>query len=276
MIIKKRNSINTVKPVKPFKQINGFEIIKEIQEGTYGIVSLARHIATGKQVVIKAIWSDLTNIGKNEVEANLKLQHCEYITKMLTYFKDDIDRYCLVFEFSKIGDLYNFMKNNKLGLQFNLNFTKKVIRDVALGLKCCHENRICHRDIKSENILLFSGADNKVRFKLCDLGLMSYSNDKITGSMGTSNFMAPDMNHKKPYFCDKTDMWSLGILTYYIFFFEFPYEGIFKQAYASKIRSKIKVIKNDSMRDFISHLLDINQEKRLTVFQVLEHPFLKK
>ena len=75
MIIKKRNSINTVKPVKPFKQINGFEIIKEIQEGTYGIVSLARHIATGKQVVIKAIWSDLTNIGKNEVEANLKLQH---------------------------------------------------------------------------------------------------------------------------------------------------------------------------------------------------------
>lgn len=70
---------------------------------------------------------------------------------------------------------------------------------------------VVHRDLKPANILI---SDNT--FKICDFGFAKYSKqiEKMNKTcVGTPLYMSPQVLKGKPY-TNKTDIWSLGILTY--------------------------------------------------------------
>lgn len=58
-----------------------------------------------------------------------------------------------------------------------------------------HENNLIHRDIKSENVLLYK-TENRIVAKLADYGFVFFPNhteqEMICGTIG---FMAPEMVH---------------------------------------------------------------------------------
>ena len=144
------------------------------------------------------------------------------------------------------------------------------------ALHYLHSNRIIHRDMKPQNILIV--ADGTV--KLCDFGFaraMSSSTFVLTSIKGTPLYMAPELVQEKPY-THTVDLWSLGVILYELFVGKPPF-------YTTSIYALVKQIVKDPVkfppsmspqfRSFLVGLLEKQPEKRLDWPQLLDHPFLE-
>jgi len=95
---------------------------------------------------------------------------------------------------------------------------------IARALEYCHRREIIHRDIKLENVMF--GKDNQL--KLIDFGLSANSftdlslKDEI---VGTPYYVSPEMSEGRGQATQKTDVWSLGVLLYFLLTNEFPFNG---------------------------------------------------
>ncbi|KAM3260212.1 hypothetical protein ACQJBY_051464 [Aegilops geniculata] len=90
---------------------------------------------------------------------------------------------------------------------------KKVVQlalDMARGLSYLHAQKIVHRDVKAENMLL----DRKKSVKIADFGVArveAQDDDNMTGQTGTLGYMAPEVLEGRPY-DHKCDVYSFGVL----------------------------------------------------------------
>ena len=97
--------------------------------------------------------------------------------------------------------------------------------DIALALAYLHGNKIIHRDLSSNNILISGGSQTKVT----DFGMSKMveanprmTRSKITQCPGTPVFMPPEALRSKPRYSDKLDIFSLGVLIIQIITRAFP------------------------------------------------------
>jgi len=81
-----------------------------------------------------------------------------------------------------------------------------------------HEKHILHRDLKPSNIFIKDGV-----FKIADFGL---AKPKALGSSycGTSYFMAPEILMKQIHDY-KVDLWSMGVILFFMLFREYPFKN---------------------------------------------------
>ena len=97
---------------------------------------------------------------------------------------------------------------------------RAVAKQLVRALHYLHSNRIIHRDMKPQNILI--GARRVV--KLCDFGFaraMSSATMVLT-SGGTPLYMAPELVQEQPY-NHTVDLWSLGVILYELFVGQPPF-----------------------------------------------------
>ena len=90
------------------------------------------------------------------------------------------------------------------------NYAKQILS----AMLYLHENRILHRDLKPQNILLY-----KDQVKICDFGFakkMSASTNFLQSLKGTPLYIAPEIIREKPY-THKVDVWSFGIILFELF-----------------------------------------------------------
>lgn len=101
----------------------------------------------------------------------------------------------------------------------------EVIRQTAKALEYAHANRIIHRDIKPDNIMV--GANNTV--KLADLGISkTFDEAEAEGNpkriVGTPHYMAPEAALGKPI-DHRIDIYSLGATLFHLLSGKTPYGG---------------------------------------------------
>ena len=88
-----------------------------------------------------------------------------------------------------------------------------------------HSQKIAHRDIKLENILI----DTNEKIKIIDFGFsVNFHQDgkKMKMLCGTPCYMAPEIVSKKHYDAARADIWAMGIVLYRILFGIFPFAGL--------------------------------------------------
>jgi serine/threonine protein kinase len=168
--------------------------------GTYRQVE--GHVAI-KQLFINNAPEDMVKEFENEASVMGKLRS-DYLVQF--YGCCLSPKYCLIMEYMPEGSLFNLLRSKK-PIDWNIRY--QISMQMSLGLEFLHENNILHRDIKSLNVLLKNG-----KAKLSDFGLSRIkkeSNSTQGGSVGTVQWMAPELFERKPKYTQKSDIYSLGM-----------------------------------------------------------------
>ena len=172
------------------------------------------------------------------------------------------------------------LKKGKEG--FSIEEIYEIMSQLNNGLKIMRENKIIHRDLKLENILIKNKDNNKYIIKIADYGiskrLNSLSKNYCNTNVGTLEYMAPEILKGESY-NDKCDLWSIGIIIYKLKFIKSPFNGQTENALIKNIsnfnnnNNIIKKTGNKELDDLIERLLKIDYQKRLNWDEYFNHPF---
>uniref|UniRef100_A0A251UQD2 non-specific serine/threonine protein kinase n=1 Tax=Helianthus annuus TaxID=4232 RepID=A0A251UQD2_HELAN len=262
--------------------VENYHVIELVGEGSFGKVYKGRRKFTGQFVAMKFILkhgkskNDIQNL-RQEIEVLMlyficifcliflfecnasdayflqilrKLKH-ENIIQMLDSFESP-QEFCVVTEFAQVtsfGELFEILEDDQCLPEDEV---QKIAKQLVSALHYLHSNRIIHRDMKPQNILICAGGV----VKLCDFGFaraMSNNTVVLRTHKGTPLYMAPELVREKPY--DHTvDLWALGVILYELYVGQPPF-------LAKTIFTLMKHITNDP-------------HSRLTWPELLHHPFV--
>ena len=271
-------------PLPPLNRVPGsgvgasddYHILELVGEGSFGKVYKARRKFTGAITAMKFIAKhgktekDIKSL-RQEIEILRGLKH-ENIIAMVDSFETKAE-FCVVTEFAQ-GELFEILEDDQCLPEEEV---RAIAKQLVRALYYLHSNRIIHRDMKPQNILI--GARRVV--KLCDFGFaraMSSATMVLTSIKGTPLYMAPELVQEQPY-NHTVDLWSLGVILYELFVGQPPF-------YTNSIYSLIQKIVRDPLRwpenisppfkSFLKGLLNKKPSERLTWPALLEHPFVRE
>jgi serine/threonine protein kinase len=139
------------------------------------------------------------------------------------------------------------------------------------------ERRVCHRDVKSENMLL----DRHNNIRVIDFGLSNQftaSHPLLTSACGSPPYVSPEMAKGKPY-SQPSDIWSAGVLLYSITTGIFPFDDDNLQALLRKIVTQEVVYPSflsPSLIDLLRRMLTKDPELRITLPEIREHDWFSE
>ena len=197
-------------------------------EGMVGTVWLGRHRSLDIPVAVKVLRDDkLRQDGryrerfKREARLAATLDH-PGIVRVLD-FGDEGGAPYMVMEYVDGTSLDWQIKRRKD--PFTDQTVLRILLSVAQALRCAHAQGVIHRDLKPANLLLSS----KGILKLADLGLArieggaSLTHERV--AVGSPAYMAPECFQEGHVADAASDLYSLGVIGYYLTFGRLPYDG---------------------------------------------------
>ena len=252
---------------------------KVLGKGKFGIVKLATHKKTGKEVAIKMVSKtqmtpeDL-ELQRNEIEILKVCQHPSII-RLLDIFENETDIY-LVMEYMKGGDLFDYLQRRDFTIPESLacNFAHQI----ATAIFYLHSYGVAHRDLKPENIIVSDDTESP-EIKITDFGLSKIVGPKETSKepFGTLSYAAPEILQGLQY-NKAVDIWSFGIIVFLILSGCLPFDDDDDKLTAHNTVYKDPDLYGDHMKgvskdaiDLIKKSLEKKPDERIKIMKILEH-----
>ncbi|WOL19013.1 serine/threonine-protein kinase HT1-like [Canna indica] len=150
--------------------------------------------------------------------------------------------WCIVTEYAKGGSVRQFlMKRQNRSVPLRLAVRQAL--DVARGMAYVHGLGFIHRDLKSDNLLIFT--DKSI--KIADFGVarIEVKPEGMTPETGTYRWMAPEMIQHRPY-DQKVDVYSFGIVLWELITGMLPFQNM------TAVQAAFAVV-NKGVRPIIPH-----------------------
>jgi serine/threonine protein kinase len=291
-----------------------YKVIKELDKGSFGEVSLAKLIDPASANEAAAMNSgagqpsfpllssvsckkpsayEITYVIKkidkskasdrliaNEIEAGRRLKDCHGIPKFIETFTDS--KFCyLIFEYFEGQNLYNYLEQRNFR-PMKEKYARKIFRQLLRCLLYAHEQKVCHRDLKLENVLY---NPKLKKAKLIDFGLcaiqQSGCSDMCANWCGSPDYVCPEILLQKQYHGCQADVWGFGTILYILLFGQMPFN--FKERFhALQHKEKhpeldLEVIRvTDSAKDLLRRMLSIDPKERITIEEIALHKWVTK
>ncbi|KAG0267459.1 hypothetical protein DFQ27_008750 [Actinomortierella ambigua] len=259
--------------------INDFEILDSLGQGAYGQVKLCQLKGSENKVVMKYIvksrilvdcWMNDKILGMIPMEIHImhtlrKIPHPN-IVSMLDFFEDSQYYYVEMALHGTGMDLFDYIE---LTPYMTENEIRAIFRQICNAVHHLHSNKIVHRDIKDENVIL----DQEGNIQLIDFGSSAYLREgkKFDTFCGTLDYAAPEVLTGKKYEGRKQDIWALGILLYTLIYKENPFYNI-DEILSRDLRVPF-VLSEDSIA-LIRWMLNRDIDQRPWIEEVLNHPWM--
>ena len=285
------------------KMVGPYLIMEFVGKGTSGEVYKALNQKTKSIVAAKRIPKTIANLQgmqkyiSGEVSLLKKLRRNNIIKLEATI--ETQNSFYIFLEFCNGGSLSQCLTKFKrtYGFPFTEKIVQHIMRKIVDAMCYLHRNKIVHRDLKLENILVNFNSEVdrqnlsmlKCDIKIVDFGYSvdlnhTYQNLAQT-ALGTPLYMAPTILRKlrgyEPFkgYDEKIDIWSMGVLCYELLVGERLFKGttenellklVEKGAYTFPIN-----LSNEAI-SFISSMLQYDCKIRATAEQLSKHDFLNK
>ena len=279
---------------------NGYRVhfIKEyfpieiIGAGAFGLVVNVIEIKTGQKMAVKIINKNNVNYNNDVDYLNNEVHILNILDNpriMKIYDILDNHHYFFIFmeliEGGNLKDLIikRYMDNNIY--LFRDSECAQIMKGILEALNYLHKKNIIHRDIKPENIL-FKNKDDLSSVILCDFGLAYQLNEyenSISGSCGTTIYMAPEILLKKNY-DSLADSFSAGIVLYILCsggMHPFYKKGTSQKDYIDQIIQQRCLCKFSPEMPLLARNLFLKLCKfepifRYEVYKALNHPWITR
>ena len=193
--------------------VSDYEILNRIEEGSYGIVSRARHKPTGEVVALKQLKLDKEKYGfpitsLREIHTLMEARHPHIVELQKLVVGSTLSQIYLVMEFVE-HDLKTLL--NRMRTPFLPSEIKTLLKQILSAVALMHSRWIVHRDLKTSNLLM----SNRGSIKIADFGLARMFGDPLenmTNLVVTLWYRAPELLLGARQYGTEVDMWSVGCI----------------------------------------------------------------
>lgn len=226
----------------------------------------------------KLTEKDLMSL-QDEINIQMSLSH-PHIIKLYAAI-DENHFYYLFTEMAYGGELLDQFSSKAT---YSIKEAKIVIRTLLDAIEYCHSRKITHRDIKPGNIFLTHKL-NYSNVKIGDWGFAKYTPSpySLQTQCGTAAFAAPEILIGNRYGTE-VDMWSLGVVFYQLILGDHPFYNpddsiMIQNIKIGNCRHQIEYCNSSYISNetkvFLSSLLQVNPQKRLSAKEALEHSWIR-
>lgn len=280
----------------------GFEEIKVLGDGAYGVVSKCRHVESGDLVAVKRMKQRVTSykdcLELKEVKSLRNFRHPNVVQLRQMFVHEE--HLHLVFELLGESLLKTIQKRTE---PFNEDEVRNIIQQILVGLDAVHSHGFFHRDMKPEN-LLWGGST----LKICDFGLAKEirSLPPFTEYISTRWYRAPELALLSDRYNSPVDIWAVGAIMIELYTLRPAFQGNSQVDQLFKIFAVtgsptmdnwpegVSLLNHFSVKpnptsptplsvivpgaspealDLLSGLLQLNPARRLNAKHALAHPF---
>jgi serine/threonine-protein kinase len=216
---------------------DNYQVVRELGKGAMGVVFLARDIALHRLVAIKVLRYEFAECEEHrerfrrEARMTARLSHANIVP---------------VHTFGEAGAfVYIVMKyvhGESLGERLRregplpTEDVRRILRELALALDYAHRENVVHRDLKAENILLekSTGRPMLTDFGVALLRSLDPVRSEAARAFGTPHYMSPEQAAGELDIDGRSDLYSLGVLSYYMLTGKLPFDAPTFEALAGK------------------------------------------
>jgi serine/threonine protein kinase len=259
--------------------VGKYEIGKAIASGDFDCrIRHCTHIITGAQYAVriyeKAILAEASwmwNGIREAVQVMRTLPKHENIVEMVECFETKSSLYILMQLTSPTSMTKIFTDE---GREIPLSLTRSYFQQVVKGLLHMHERHVVHMGIAPDHVMVDSRdivkIGNLVSCRFCQPG------QTMNDIKGTTHTVAPEVLRQNPYDPYLADAWGMGVLLYFMLNGgRYPHDAAntSRNILNHKMR-RMNPALPESAKDLINELLEPDPAKRMTVADILSHPWM--
>src|SRR2546425_3723364 len=228
------------------QQLGNYRLVQLLGQGGFAEVYLGVHIHLGTQAAIKVLYTLLARDDieqfRTEARTIARLVH-PHIVRVLDFGVEGTTPF-LVMDYAPNGTL---RQRHPKKVPLSLTTVVSYVKQVADALQYAHNEKLIHRDVKPENMLL--GRHNEILLSDFGIALVAQSSryQQTQDMAGTIAYMAPEQiqAHPRP----ASDQYSLGIVVYEWLSGDRPFHGSF-----TEIAVKHSLVPPPSLRERVPTL----------------------
>jgi len=252
-------------------------------------VRIARHSKTGQYAAVKIVsktalvnsrrslqgldeHADRILLGIEREIVIMKLIDHPNIMRLYDVWETSTELY-LILEYVEGGELFDYLcKRGRLSTSEALGYFQQIIA----AIDYCHRFNIAHRDLKPENLLL----DQDKNIKVADFGMAAWQMNHTSGLLrtacGSPHYAAPEVIEGRAYNGSSSDIWSCGVILFALLAGRLPFDDEDLHTLLEKVKFgsyDMPQTIDKRAQDLITRMLEKDVRKRITVEQILLHPF---
>ncbi|CAF0750970.1 unnamed protein product [Adineta ricciae] len=261
------------------KKVGNYVILRTIGEGSFAKVRLGVHLITEMKVAVKVI-NKREVFKRNYLRANLRREAsmmqrmCHKNIVQLHEVMETENSYYIVMDLVQGNEFVKYLTKKR---QLDENETRKYIRQIVSAVDHMHRARVIHRDIKLQNFMLDQNND----IVIIDFGLSNCLDEKgfLMTQCGSPAYAAPEIFAHQEY-GPAVDVWSIGVNMYAMLLGKLPFKVEHRSRNLAKLHAcilkgcEIPNTLSRDCQDLLTRLLEPSPTKRITMAEILRHPFL--